>query len=204
MGIGGAILLVGIIVLISSISSYAKTKKEQDQVYNQQLAQYEVDYAEWEEKWRNGDASLSDQPTHPSMVNSSLEGEFNNTAKLLLSIGLSLFILMAGVTVTIVGARPYLTKLGLKHKKETLDYAGKDMTDVGTKVVDIAAPVVNKVTEDITVPTMSKVADGVVIPAVEKIKKSAKNDDSSKAFCRHCGKSILADSKFCNHCGQEQ
>ena len=29
-------------------------------------------------------------------------------------------------------------------------------------------------------------------------------ENDPQMYCKHCGKSIDADSKFCNHCGKEQ
>lgn len=139
---------------------------------------YNEAYDQWHDAWWNDHtADLNDSPTIAFVI-------------------VSVFVTLAGLGVLICGATPYLTKFALKHHKETLDYAGKEMTDVGAKMVDIGAPVANKT------------VDEVVLPTVEKVKKSIANggEDSSegKLYCRYCGKQIVADSKFCNYCGNEQ
>ena len=142
------------------------------------IISYKQAYNQWHDAWWNKHtADLNDQPTVAFII-------------------ISVFVTLAGLGVLISGATPYLTKFALKHRKETLDYAGKDMTDVGTKMVDIGAPVVNKA------------VDEVVLPAVEKVKESITNDgedsNGKKLYCRYCGKQIVVDSRFCNHCGEKQ
>lgn len=142
------------------------------------IISYNQAYDQWHDAWWNKHtADLNDQPTIAFII-------------------ISVFVTLAGLGILISGAKPYLTKFALKHHKETLEYAGKDMTDVGTKMVDIGAPVANKT------------VDEVVLPAVEKVKNLVTNDgaDSSgkKLYCRYCGKPIAADSKFCNYCGEKQ
>ena len=142
------------------------------------ISSYNEEYNQWHDAWWNDNtADLNDKPTPAFII-------------------ISVFVTLAGLGVLISGASPYLTKFALKHRKETLDYAGKDMTDVGTKMVDIGAPVANKA------------IDEVVIPTVKKVKNSITDDgeDSSgkMLYCRYCGKQIAVDSKFCNHCGEKQ
>ena len=38
---------------------------------------------------------------------------------------------------------------------------------------------------------------------VRKLSDQANARPSGTKFCRHCGKTILADSTFCEHCGKE-
>lgn len=142
------------------------------------IISYNLAYDQWHDAWWNDrTADLNDQPTPVFII-------------------VSVFVTLAGLGILISGAKPYLTKFALKHHKETLEYVGKDMTDVGTKMVDIGAPVANKA------------IDEVVIPTVKKVKNSITNDgeDSSgkMLYCRYCGKQIAVDSKFCNHCGEKQ
>ena len=77
-----------------------------------------------------------------------------------------------------------------------MDYAGKDMTDVGTKMVDIGSPVANKVVDEIVVPSAKKIKD-----VVDDINY---NGTDEVMHCRHCGKVIVADSKYCKYCGEKQ
>lgn len=63
---------------------------------------------------------------------------------------------------------------------ETMDYAGKDMTEASLKTVDVMAPALDK--------------------TIKVVKKSIKD----AAFCKHCGTQIDSDSKFCKNCGKEQ
>lgn len=139
---------------------------------------YNQAYDQWHDAWWNEHtADLNDQPTIAFII-------------------ISVFVTLAGLGILISGAKPYLIKFALKHHKEALEYAGKDMTDVGTKMVDIGVSVANKA------------IDEVVLPTIEKVKNSTTDDgeDSNEKmlYCRYCGKQIAADSKFCNHCGEKQ
>lgn len=139
---------------------------------------YSQAYDQWHDAWwYEHTADLHDKPT-PVFIT------------------VSVVVTLAGLVILISGAKPYLTKFALKRHKETLEYAGKDMTDVGTKMVDIGAPVANKA------------IDEVVLPTVKKVKNSITDDEADSSekmlYCRYCGKQIAVDSKFCNHCGEKQ
>ena len=96
--------------------------------------------------------------------------------------------IIGGLGVLVVGLKPYITKFVLKHKKEILDYAGEDMTNIGNTMVDIGSPVINKAMDSVVVPTVSDTSKGT----------------DEQIYCKHCGKLIDKDSKFCNKCGKEQ
>jgi rRNA maturation endonuclease Nob1 len=83
-----------------------------------------------------------------------------------------------------------MTKFGAKFHSETMDYAGKDLSEAGVKTVDVASPVVNRAADSFS-------------PAIAKVTDAVKNS-SSKIYCKHCGKPIEKDSKFCKFCGKEQ
>ena len=142
------------------------------------IISYNQAYDEWHDAWwYEHTADLNDQPTVAFII-------------------ISIFVTLVGLGILISGAKPYLTKFALKRHKETLEYAGKDMTDVGTKMVDIGAHVANKA------------IDEVVLPTIEKVKNSTTDDgedsNGKMLYCRYCGKQIAVDSKFCNHCGEKQ
>ena len=60
--VGVVMLVAGIIIIVSANNRYSELKKE----YNASLAQYEVEYDEWYDKWWNDHtATLNDQPKHP-------------------------------------------------------------------------------------------------------------------------------------------
>ena len=104
-------------------------------------------------------------------------------------------IFMLGLPILFYGLRPYLIKLGLRQQKETLDYVGDDVTDLGGQAIDIGTPIIGKAVDDLVIPVASKTMDKVVVPTVKNIKKALKDDDSEGAniYCKHCGQSIDSD-----------
>ena len=149
-------------------------------------------YDEWYDAWwYDNTADLNDKPKMPTR---DFEGVLS-FPKVPAMLPISIIIIVGGLVVLIVGLKPYITKFVLKHKKETLDYAGEDMTNIGNAMVDIGAPVINKAMDSVVVPTVSKIKG-----AVSDTPKTTNN----QTYCKHCGKLIDEDSKFCNKCGKEQ
>lgn len=91
-----------------------------------------------------------------------------------------MFIAFFSLPLLFTGFSPRITKISSKLHSETMDYAGKDITEASMKTVDVTAPAVDKTI---------------------KIVKKAWNDS---VFCKHCGAEIDKDSKFCKKCGKEQ
>ena len=141
------------------------------------ITSYTKAYDQWHDAWWNDHtADLNDQPVPVFII-------------------LSGFLTFIGLGFLIPGVMPYLTKFALKHHKEILDYTGEDITDVGSKMVDISAPVANKT------------VDKIIVPTVKKVKNAITQDDNTSEemlYCRYCGKKIEKDSKFCKHCGEKQ
>lgn len=105
------------------------------------------------------------------------------------------FLLLIGVVVAAAGFRPYFTKLGAKIGKETLDYAGDDISAVGVRGVEVAEPVINKGMD-------------VITPNVENIVRSVRKDSSGTTskvrHCTECGAEMGQNESFCSKCGKKQ
>lgn len=173
--ISNTLIVVGILIIIVAIILIVSN-----------VNSYKKDYDIWHNMWwEEHTADLNDKPDFPVFV-----------------ILFSVFMFIGGGICLFTGLSPYITKLSLKHKKELLDYAGKDMTSVGTQIVDIGAPVVNKTVDDVIVPSVKKIKDTMI--GEKKNTGSVGKATEAKVFCKYCGKSIDADSKFCSQCGKEQ
>ena len=103
------------------------------------------------------------------------------------------FVIIIGIAVTLTGLTPYMIKLGAKIQKETLDYAGDDISAVGVRGVEVAEPIINKGVD-------------VVEPNVEKVVRSAKNGVSGTtnkkgSHCTECGAKMEQNEAFCSNCG---
>ena len=134
--IGLIIIILGIVFLSISIGTL-----------KQNNARYEQAYDQWYDAWWNDKtADLNDMPKRES------------TPAML---PISIFMIIGGLGVLVVGLKPYITKFVLKHKKEILDYAGEDMTNIGNTMVDIGSPVINKAMDSVVVPTVSKIKEAV-------------------------------------------
>jgi len=94
-------------------------------------------------------------------------------------------LIAGGFVCTMMGTIPYITKVNAKLQKEALDYAGSDLQESATLGAEVVSPATK---------TMAK--------AIKEGFSEMENDP--QMYCKHCGKSIDADSKFCNHCGKEQ
>ena len=74
---------------------------------------------------------------------------------ILLPIGI--IISMASISLLFMGFKPQMVKTAAKLSNETLDYAGKDVSDALEKTVDVAAPAIGK-TADVVGTAIGKVA----------------------------------------------
>lgn len=103
------------------------------------------------------------------------------------------FIIFISFPILIAGFSPQISNLGAKLHSETMDYAGKEISEAGVKTVEVMEPIINKVAD-------------VSSPAINKVVEVAKEGFSSpkKKYCKHCGKNIDLDSKFCKYCSKEQ
>lgn len=137
-------------------------------------------YDEWHNAWWNdGTATINDAPsTFPWLA--ILGG----------------FVTFFGLSVLFVGLRPYLFKMAAKMHKETLDIAGKDLSEAGIKTFEVAEPVVKKGAEVIT-PVIGNLAETVSEAVSTGISKG-----KAKLICPHCKKQISEDCVFCPKCGE--
>lgn len=196
--IGLVVIILGVVFLSKSIiefnhnkEQYNIEKEQKEQEYQAEVEEYERAYDEWYDAWMNHTANLNDQPEMPTR---DFEDLFS-FPKIPIMLPISIIIIVGGVVVLGVGLKPYITKFVLKHKKETLDYAGEDMTNIGNTMVDIGAPVINKAMDSVVVPTVSKIKGAV---------GDTPKQTNDQTYCKYCGELIDGDSKFCNKCGKEQ
>ena len=169
--IGVALLAVGIIMLIIGISKYSAIKK-----------QYDIDLAAWRELFLNHQAGLDSKPDMPGFPILAIAGGF---------------IAFFGLPCLFIGLRPILMKMTAKMHSETMDYAGQDIAEAGTKTIDVAKPIINKGAEVIT-PVVGNFA-GTLAESIS----SGINSGKARLICPHCKKRIPEDSAFCPKCGGE-
>ena len=91
------------------------------------------------------------------------------------------FGLFLGVSLLIAGFSPDIAKIGTRTMKYIQSQNKEDLTEIASTSAEIA--------KDAVTTLSSAVKDGF---------------SEKTIFCKHCGKSIDADSRFCSHCGKEQ
>lgn len=169
MKISKIMLIVGIIALIASLTCLIISSID-----------YNKNYSEWNDAFMNNPMiGFKDKPTDAFIVLSAVATCFS-------------------VILFIIGLSPYISKLSLKHKKEILEYTGEDVQSVGTTMVDIGQPIVNKDVDDIVAPNLKNIKKSL------NNKNTEENTHNEKIYCKFCGKTIDKDSKFCSYCGKEQ
>ena len=168
--IGGVLLAVGILMIIIGVSKYISARK-----------QYDADYEAWNKLFMNFQAGLDTKPDMPGFPFLAIAG---------------MFVAFFGLPCLFIGLRPYIMKMGAKMHTETLDYAGKDISEAGVKTIDVAKPVIEKGAETIT-PVIGNLA-GTVAEAISSGVSSGK----AKLICPHCKKKVPEDSVFCPKCGE--
>ena len=132
-------------------------------------------YDEWHQKWfYEHTATLNEKPSQVSVV---------------LIVGI--FVSVISFVPIFMGATPFIAKTAFKLQKETLDYAGEDMTAVGMKGIDVAKPVVKKG------------VDEIIAPSVGAIVNSIKDPNASEKICPNCGDKMDSDEEYCSNCGQK-
>ena len=170
--VGVIALIVGITILVVGILNYKQAK-----------ADYQVAYDRWYNAWFNDKtATLNEQPKMPGIPVMVIFGGF-----------ISLFSLVP----IFLGLRPFIMKVGAKMHKETLDYAGDDISAAGVKTIEVAQPVIEKGAEVIT-PIIGNVAESIS----EGINKGKRvSTGNSNKFCSNCGAEVNKKNKFCSNCG---
>ena len=92
------------------------------------------------------------------------------------------FGLFVGISCTVTGFTPELSKMSVKTQKYIQNENKEDLKDIADTAAEINAD------------------------AVTTIARAASEGFSKDAtvFCKECGSKIDADSKFCRHCGTKQ
>ena len=194
MIIGIVMLVVAIVLLILSINKANADYTIAEQKYNEQVAEYNAAYDDWYHRWWDlHTASPNEMPTKTDYVDDVLGPRYNPTFIILSGFGI-----LISFGVIFAGMRPYFLKFVLKRHKEVLDYTGEDISNVGTKIVDIAKPVVNKATDDIVAPIVSKVVSATKSAKEGKVEA---DNNNSVITCPKCKDKVDSDEMFCSNCG---
>ena len=101
-----------------------------------------------------------------------------------------------GVGSIFIGLIPVLAKLTAKLHSETMDYAGKDISEASVKTVEVATPAIKKTGEAVA---------PVVAEIVKEVKKTSTEEKSATPdkYCPYCGEGLDDEYKFCPKCGKE-
>ena len=174
--LGIVALIVGVAILVVGILQYKEAK-----------ADYQVAYDKWFDAWWNDKtATLNEQPVMPGMPIIAFLGGF---------------IAFLGLPCLFIGIRPFIMKMGAKMHSETMDYAGKDISEAATKTIDVAKPVIEKGAEVIT-PVVGNLAGTIAESISEGINNGKKGtSEGSIRYCSNCGSEVNKKSKFCSNCG---
>lgn len=99
---------------------------------------------------------------------------------------LGIILSFASITLLFIGFGPSITKTSAKLHSETMDYAGKDISDALDKTVDVAAPAIEK-----TVKTIKKGFSNDTKTKLDEAKVLYENGDISKDEYEALRKKIL-------------
>ncbi len=201
--IGMVVMIVGIVVICLGASQIKAWRQD----YNAQQAQYKIAHDEWWSKVENGEATMADKPAIPDN-DPPLKGIF-------VTFG-GVVVLAFGLWGALVGLSPFIIKTGVKLQKETLDVAGKDISELGVQTIDVAEPImvrgaqaVGKGIETITPSIAGAIGKSVdtISPSVVNAIHSAKNGGEAQQAghtCVACGAKIKENASFCSKCGAKQ
>mgnify|MGYP000186290210 CR=1 FL=1 len=186
--IGLVVMIVGIVVICIGASQIKAWRQD----YNAQQAQYKIASDEWWSKVENGEATMADKPAIPDN-DPPLKGIF-------VTFG-GVVVLAFGLWGAMIGLSPFIIKTGVKLQKETLDVAGKDISELGVQTIDVAEPIM--------VRGAQVVGKGVatITPSVVNAIHSAKNGGEAQQAghtCVACGAKIKENASFCSKCGAKQ
>ena len=106
-------------------------------------------------------------------------GNFENNNFMIGSI-LATFGLFVGVSCLVSGFRTEIMKHSIKTAKIIQEENKEVLTEIANNVAEISS--------------------GAVEKTAQAVKKGVSEE---KAYCKHCGALIDADSKFCSKCGKE-
>ena len=178
---GIAMLALGVIMLCVGFGQHSKNKKE----HQKAEAQYEAEYDQWREDWLAGNADMSDQPKMTDYIAFGPNFPAVGIVGAIIS-----FISLAPIGI---GLTPFFTKMGAKMRKETLDYAGEDISAAGVKTVEVAKPIIEKGGEVVT-PIIGNIV-GASANAIENAKSK------NTRICKLCNSKVNSQDIFCPKCG---
>ena len=95
---------------------------------------------------------------------------------------LTTFGLFAGISCTVAGFLPEISKTSIRTQKYIQNENKEDLTDIANAAAEINANAVTTISH--------AAAQGFT--------------QENSVFCKECGEKIDADSKFCRHCGTKQ
>lgn len=95
---------------------------------------------------------------------------------------LATFGLFAGISCTVSGFLPEISKTSIRTQKYIQNENKEDLTDIANTAAEINANAVTTISH--------AAAQGFT--------------QEDTVFCKECGAKIDADSKFCRHCGTKQ
>ena len=111
---------------------------------------------------------------------------------------ISTIIMVPSFVLLFLGAYPKLAKITAKIYTETMDYAGKNISEASVKTVEVATPAIRKTGEAVA----PAVAD--IVKEVKKADGAVKEDtEEPDKFCPYCGEGLDDEFKFCPKCGKE-
>ena len=111
---------------------------------------------------------------------------------------ISTIIMVPSFVLLFLGVYPKLAKITAKIHTETMDYAGKEISEASVKTVEVATPAIRKTGEAVA----PAVAD--IVKEVKKADGTVKEDtEKPDKFCPYCGEGLDDEFKFCPKCGKE-
>ena len=111
---------------------------------------------------------------------------------------IGMFLLGISIASIFAGLTPLLAKLNAKLHTETMDYAGKEISEASVKTVEVATPAIRK-TGEAMAPAVAE-----IVKEVKKADGTVKEDtEKPDKFCPYCGEGLDDEFKFCPKCGKE-
>ena len=102
-----------------------------------------------------------------------------------------------GLFLVSIGLTPLMVKLMAKLGSEAMDVAGKDISEVSVKSVEVMTPAMRKKGEVLT-PIISD-----IVKEVKKVDTGNAESETPDKYCPYCGQGLENEYKFCPKCGKE-
>lgn len=179
--IGCIIIAIGLVLIGLSVANIHKIVREND-IKNEK---YKIELNEYNDRFSQDPTDVNNHFPDPPETKIPTIG-------ILLCFG-SFAVLAVGFIFAGRGLTPYVSKIDAKLGKETLDYAGDDISAAGVKMVEVSEPIINKGVD-------------VIASNIEKISRSTKKvgsntKDNKVNHCIKCGKKMDVDEAYCRKCG---